>query len=58
MFNTGAAIGYLTAGDPTRIIEDMQILQPTEIILVPRLVNRFYQMVRERTGVDKSELKC
>lgn len=58
MLNTGAAIGYLTAGDPTRIIEDIQILQPAEIILVPRIMNRFHQLIRERTGVDKSELKA
>ncbi|GJJ14819.1 hypothetical protein Clacol_009087 [Clathrus columnatus] len=49
---------YLTGGDPTRLAEDMKILQPTELIVVPRILNRFYQLLKNGMGIDKSELKA
>ncbi|KAH9934808.1 acetyl-CoA synthetase-like protein [Fomitopsis serialis] len=38
----GGRIGYST-GDPLRLLEDMQILKPTFVATVPRVLNRVYQ---------------
>ena len=38
----GYSIGY-TTGDPTRFLEDIQILKPHFVSLVPRVLNRLYQ---------------
>ncbi|TFY63955.1 hypothetical protein EVJ58_g2936 [Rhodofomes roseus] len=38
----GGRIGYST-GDPLRLLEDMQILKPTFVAAVPRVLNRVYQ---------------
>lgn len=38
----GGRIGYST-GDPLRLLEDMQILKPTFVAAVPRMLNRVYQ---------------
>lgn len=40
----GYSIGY-TTGDPTRFIEDIQVLKPHFVSLVPRVLNRIYQSV-------------
>ncbi|KAL1950764.1 hypothetical protein VTO73DRAFT_5888 [Trametes versicolor] len=40
----GKQIGY-TTGDPTRFLEDIQILRPHFVPLVPRVLNRVYQSV-------------
>ncbi|KAH9851564.1 acetyl-CoA synthetase-like protein [Lenzites betulinus] len=40
----GKRIGY-TTGDPTRFLEDIQILKPHFVPLVPRVLNRVYQSV-------------
>ena len=40
----GYSIGY-TTGDPTRFLEDIQILKPHFVSLVPRVLNRVYQSV-------------
>ncbi|KAH9890055.1 acetyl-CoA synthetase-like protein [Cubamyces lactineus] len=40
----GKSIGY-TTGDPTRFLEDIQILKPHFVPLVPRVVNRLYQSI-------------
>ncbi|KZT69006.1 acetyl-CoA synthetase-like protein [Daedalea quercina L-15889] len=39
----GGRIGYST-GDPLRLLEDMQILKPTFVATVPRVLNRVYQV--------------
>jgi long-chain acyl-CoA synthetase len=41
-YATGAKIGFFT-GDPLRLIEDCQILQPSFFPGVPRVLNRIYQ---------------
>lgn len=38
----GGAIGYWS-GDPTRLLEDMQVLKPNMLPAVPRVLNRIYQ---------------
>ncbi|TBU23210.1 long-chain-fatty-acid-CoA ligase [Dichomitus squalens] len=38
----GKSIGY-TTGDPLRFLEDIQILKPHYVPLVPRVLNRVYQ---------------
>ena len=38
----GKSIGFPT-GDPTRFLEDIQILKPHFVALVPRVLNRLYQ---------------
>jgi long-chain acyl-CoA synthetase len=39
---SGGGIGYFT-GDPLRLFEDCQILQPAMFVSVPRVLNRIYQ---------------
>ena len=38
----GKRIGY-TTGDPLRFLEDIQVLKPDFVSLVPRVLNRVYQ---------------
>ncbi|KAI0755282.1 long-chain-fatty-acid-CoA ligase [Daedaleopsis nitida] len=38
----GQAVGY-TTGDPLRFLEDIQVLKPHFVSLVPRVLNRVYQ---------------
>ena len=38
----GKSIGY-TTGDPLRFLEDIQVLKPHYVPLVPRVLNRVYQ---------------
>ncbi|OMH85669.1 Long chain acyl-CoA synthetase 7, peroxisomal [Zancudomyces culisetae] len=45
---TGGIVGY-SCGDITKIFEDCQALQPTSFSAVPRLVNRFYDIISART---------
>uniref|UniRef100_A0A1I8EYR3 long-chain-fatty-acid--CoA ligase n=1 Tax=Wuchereria bancrofti TaxID=6293 RepID=A0A1I8EYR3_WUCBA len=42
----GGRIGIF-GGDPKRLIHDMKLLQPTIAALVPRLLNRYHDMVTE-----------
>ena len=42
MIAIGGQIGYFT-GDPLRLLEDAQILKPTVVPSVPRVLNRIYQ---------------
>ncbi|KAH9951313.1 acetyl-CoA synthetase-like protein [Amylocystis lapponica] len=39
----GSRVGFST-GDPLRLLEDMQILKPTFVATVPRVLNRIYQL--------------
>lgn len=39
----GGRIGYST-GDTLRLLEDIQILKPTFVAAVPRVLNRVYQV--------------
>lgn len=41
MIMRGICVGYFT-GDPLRLLEDAQILQPTFIAVVPRIIQRLY----------------
>jgi len=45
---SGVGIGY-ACGDMTRLIEDIQILKPHSMVAVPRVLNRFYQVVKSAT---------
>ncbi|KAK9900334.1 acetyl-CoA synthetase-like protein [Cystobasidium minutum MCA 4210] len=45
---SGMGIGY-SCGDITRLIEDIQILKPHSMVAVPRVLNRFYQVVKAAT---------
>ncbi|KZT11408.1 acetyl-CoA synthetase-like protein [Laetiporus sulphureus 93-53] len=40
----GGRVGFST-GDPLRLLEDMQVLKPTFVAAVPRVLNRIYQAV-------------
>ena len=40
----GKRIGY-TTGDPLRFLEDIQVLKPDFVSLVPRVLNRLYQSI-------------
>ncbi|GAA5854999.1 hypothetical protein JCM8547_002340 [Rhodosporidiobolus lusitaniae] len=51
----GARIGY-GCGDTSCLIEDFQIVKPTFIISVPRILNRIYHTMKART-VDAPGLK-
>ena len=42
LYKTG--IGYST-GDPLRLLEDAQILKPDSFPMVPRVLNRIYQLI-------------
>ncbi|KAI5478889.1 long-chain acyl-CoA synthetase [Pseudohyphozyma bogoriensis] len=53
--STGAAIGY-SCGDNLRLLEDIQLLQPTYFISVPRVLNRVYQALKAQT-VDAPGVK-
>lgn len=44
----GAPIGF-SCGDNLRILEDIQILQPNTLCLVPRVLNRFYTAIKSAT---------
>ncbi|KAM0787287.1 hypothetical protein ACM66B_006520 [Microbotryomycetes sp. NB124-2] len=54
-FTAGVAIGY-SCGDNLRLLEDMQLLQPTILASVPRVLNRIYQALKAAT-VDAPGLK-
>ncbi|POY70557.1 hypothetical protein BMF94_6471 [Rhodotorula taiwanensis] len=45
---TGAAIAY-HCGDNLRLLEDMQVVRPTYIASVPRVLNRIYQAIKSQT---------
>lgn len=42
MLYHGVSVGYFT-GDPLRLLEDAQVLQPTFFPAVPRILNKIYQ---------------
>lgn len=46
MISVGAAIGFYT-GDILLLKEDLQVLQPTALACVPRLLNRFYDLIHQ-----------
>ena len=48
MFMHGGRVGFY-GGDPTRLISDLQILKPTIIAMVPRILNKIYDQVRPGT---------
>ena len=54
--NSGSRIGFYS-GDIMNIKEDLQNLKPTLFISVPRLFNRFFQIItqnfQEKTGLSK-----
>lgn len=47
----GWRIGYFN-GDVTRLVEDMQILQPTILFSVPRVLNRIASLISAQTEGD------
>ncbi|GAA6041632.1 hypothetical protein JCM8097_007780 [Rhodosporidiobolus ruineniae] len=51
----GAKIAY-SCGDTTRLLEDFQVIKPTFVISVPRVLNRIYQALKAQT-VDASGVK-
>ncbi|GAA6018622.1 hypothetical protein JCM10207_008984 [Rhodosporidiobolus poonsookiae] len=53
--SSGAAIGY-ACGDNLRLLEDFQIVKPTFVISVPRVLNRIYQAIKAQT-MDAPGLK-
>ncbi|VDK42393.1 unnamed protein product [Anisakis simplex] len=50
-FQVGARVGYFS-GEISGLMDDIQILKPTAIPLVPRVLNRIYDKVM--SGVNKS----
>ena len=43
-FISGAKVGMIS-GDVTTLLDDVKTLRPTDMPFVPRLLNRFYNMV-------------
>lgn len=50
MLHHGVSVGYFT-GDPLRLLEDAQILQPTFFPAVPRILNKIYQVANAAGNV-------
>ncbi|GAA5917933.1 hypothetical protein JCM6882_004129, partial [Rhodosporidiobolus microsporus] len=48
VFSAGARIAY-HCGDTLRLLEDFQVLKPTFLISVPRVLNRVYQAIKAQT---------
>lgn len=42
---TGGRIGVFN-GNPKHLIADLQLLRPTLVALVPRVLNRFYEQIQ------------
>ena len=61
LINSGSRIGFYS-GDILNIKEDMMLLKPTIFISVPRIFNRFYQIIKQRfsekTGLTKKILEA
>ncbi|GAA5827096.1 hypothetical protein JCM11251_001117 [Rhodosporidiobolus azoricus] len=55
VFSAGARIAY-HCGDTLRLLEDFQVLKPTFVISVPRVLNRIYQAIKAQT-LDAPGLK-
>lgn len=47
LINSGSRIGFYS-GDILNIKEDLALLKPTVFISVPRIFNRFYQIIKQR----------
>ena len=60
LINSGSRIGF-NSGDILNIKEDMMLLKPTIFISVPRIFNRFYQIIKQRfsekSGITKRILE-
>lgn len=54
MIMHGISVGYFT-GDPRRLFQDAQILQPTVMAVVPRILQRIY--VSAHSAADVPGLK-
>ncbi|GAA5835060.1 hypothetical protein JCM3766R1_002084 [Sporobolomyces carnicolor] len=44
----GAATGY-SCGDNLRLLEDFQVIKPSFVVSVPRVLNRIYQAIKAQT---------
>lgn len=47
MITCGGRIGYFS-GDVTKLLDDVQVLQPTFFVGVPRLLNKIYSSINQR----------
>ena len=52
MIRVGGSIGFYR-GDPTQILDDLVLLKPTFLPVVPRVLNKMYDRIRQRT-IDAS----
>ena len=52
ILNVGGKIGFYS-GDMLNIKDDLMILKPTIFISVPRILNRFYDLIRQRFSEKK-----
>lgn len=57
VFLTGAAIGYFT-GDPLRLLEDAQVLQPQFFPCVPRVLNRVAIAIQTAAKAPGAKGEC
>jgi long-chain acyl-CoA synthetase len=51
MLGAGAAIGFWS-GDALKLVEDLQVLKPTFLPAVPRILQRIYQRINETVNTD------
>ncbi|GAV54152.1 hypothetical protein ZYGR_0AK06540 [Zygosaccharomyces rouxii] len=54
--STGSALGFLHEPHPMNLVEDLRILQPDFVVLVPRILTRFEAAIKqalERSGLQK-----
>lgn len=53
--STGSSLGFLHAPSPNYLVEDLKVLKPDYIVLVPRILTRFEQAIKHSLG--KSQFK-
>ncbi|GAV49243.1 hypothetical protein ZYGR_0N06500 [Zygosaccharomyces rouxii] len=54
--STGGALGFLHEPHPMNLVEDLKILKPEYVVLVPRILTRFEAAIKqalERLGIKK-----
>ncbi len=56
-FINGGQLGFIS-GDVTTLLDDVQELKPTDMPMVPRLLNRFYNQVMNKEWLGRSANIC
>ncbi|AQZ14747.1 FAA2 (YER015W) [Zygosaccharomyces parabailii] len=45
--STGGSLGFLHDPSPTNLVEDLKVLKPDYVVLVPRILTRFEQAIKQ-----------